>query len=127
MEIIQHRYDRNGERVYQTPSRSEAPVVDLSTCERIPYRIFDAYFAAKKSPEEEVRVPFNLQKARDYKLVLALRLGTTNWFNIRSVDSIVDFLSETETMGNIEFLKERDINLYISGGVSMEAIGVPKK
>ena len=127
MEIIQNRYDRNGERVYQTPSSPETPVVDLSTCERVPYKIFDAYFSAKKNPEEEVRVPFNLQKARDNKQVLALRLGTTNWFNIQSVDSIVDFLSETESMGDLESLKGKDVSLYVSGGISMAGIGIPKK
>ena len=126
MNIIQHRFDANGERIYQTPSSPETPQVDVTACEKIPYKIFDAYFAAKKTPEEEMRVPFNLAKAQDNKQVLALRLGTTNWFNIQSVDSIVDFLSKTEAMGNLDSLKDREVNIYVSGGISMAAIGVPK-
>lgn len=127
MKIVQHRYDHNGERFYQLPSSTETPKADLSNCEVIPYKIFDAYFAQKETPETEMRVPFNAQKVEDNKSVLTLRLGTTNWFNIQSLDSIVDFLSETEAMGDLESLKDRDVNLYVSGGISIAGIGIPKQ
>ena len=127
MNITQHRYDAGNVRFYQTPSSPETPKIDLGRCEKIPYKIFDAYFAAKENPETEIKVPFNLQKVKDNKSVLTLRLCTTNWFNIQSVDSIVDFLSETESMGDLNSLKGKDVNLYVSGGISIAGIGVQKQ
>jgi len=124
MEIIQHIFDTNGERIYQTPSSLEIPRVDVTACEKIPYKIFDAYFVVKKAQEEMI-VPFNRKQAQENKQVLSLRLGTTNWFNLQSVDSIVDFLSQTEAMGDLNSLKDREVNLYVSGGISMVAIGIP--
>ena len=127
MEIVQHKYDYNGERFYQLPSSPETPQVDLSKCEIVPYKIFDAYFSQKENPVTEIKVPFNAQKVKNNKSVLTLRLGTTNWFNIQSLDSIVDFLSETEAMGDLESLKGRNVNLYVSGGISISGIGIPKQ
>ena len=113
-----------GQNVY-TSAQNVVKPQELESATVRPGRIVDAYLFQLTSDRLVGRTPFNRELVEKFNQGLYVEVKVKNFGEasvaIAGLDRILEFLEETESMGELTSLKGREVKTYSSG---MQLLGI---